>query len=256
MFTTIISLAGLAASAYLGRRELSRRKASGERSGMGWAVAFCVMQLIAALRGVLGMAPDDILSPIVLNFAHGVCVGQLCPRPRVAARDPPTSSAVPRPRRAHSRPTAPPATSTKPAATALPNPRTSPSLDAWGHPSQAGAHCQRAPAPPHRRSHHHPAARGSLCHARTRDSLQPRSHVVLPTVHPARVVAHQRRHDRLVPPVPAPWRRPRRYRFCTVGHRHGPVLCHHVQVHAHPTRRPLRPGHRRRCGEHRLRLHL
>ena len=73
MFTTIISLAGLAASAYLGRRELSRRKASGERSGLDWAVAFCVMQLIAALLGVLGMAPDDILSPIVLNLVLTAC---------------------------------------------------------------------------------------------------------------------------------------------------------------------------------------
>ena len=182
-------------------------------------------------------------------------MGQLCPRPRVAARD--LLHRARRPGRgAHIRARLrrlrqvrnlrPPHCQTR-----GPHPRWTPG----GHPSQAGAHCQRAPAPPHRRSHHHPAARGSLCHARTRDSLQPRSHVVLPTVHPARVVAHQRRHDRLVPPVPAPWRRPRRYRFCTVGHRHGPVLCHHVQVHAHPTRRPLRPGHRR-CGERRLRLHL
>ena len=60
MFTTIISLAGLAASAYLGRRELSRRKASGERSGLGWAVAFCVMQLIAALLAACWSGMDSL----------------------------------------------------------------------------------------------------------------------------------------------------------------------------------------------------
>ena len=67
MFTAIVSIAGLVASAYLGRRELTRRKESGDRSGMGWGITFCIMQAIAVALGFLGMAPDDILSPIILN---------------------------------------------------------------------------------------------------------------------------------------------------------------------------------------------
>ena len=63
MFTAIVSIAGLIASAYLGRRELTRRKESGDRSGMGWGITFCIMQAIAVALGFLGMAPDDILSP-------------------------------------------------------------------------------------------------------------------------------------------------------------------------------------------------
>lgn len=73
MFTAIVSLAGLVASAYMARKELSRRKDSGDRSGMGWGIAFCVMQVVAAVLGFLGMAPDDILSPIVLNVVLAAC---------------------------------------------------------------------------------------------------------------------------------------------------------------------------------------
>ena len=73
MFTAIVSLAGLAASAYLARKELNRRKDSGDRSGMGWGIAFCIMQGITAALGFLGMAPDDILSPIVLNLVLSGC---------------------------------------------------------------------------------------------------------------------------------------------------------------------------------------
>lgn len=73
MFTAIVSLAGLVASAYLARKELNRRKDSGDRSGMGWGVTFCIMQGITAALGFLGMAPDDILSPIVLNLVLTAC---------------------------------------------------------------------------------------------------------------------------------------------------------------------------------------
>lgn len=73
MFTTITSLAGLAASAYLARRELTRRKGSGDCSGKGWGIVFCIMQAIAAALGFFGMAPDDILSPIVLNLVLTAC---------------------------------------------------------------------------------------------------------------------------------------------------------------------------------------
>ncbi len=67
------SIAGLVASAYLGRRELTRRKESGDRSGMGWGITFCIMQAIAVALGFLGMAPDDILSPIILNAVLTAC---------------------------------------------------------------------------------------------------------------------------------------------------------------------------------------
>ena len=73
MFTAIVSIAGLVASAYLGRRELTRRKESGDRSGMGWGITFCIMQATAVALGFLGMAPDDILSPIVLNLVITGC---------------------------------------------------------------------------------------------------------------------------------------------------------------------------------------
>ena len=73
MFTAIVSIAGLIASAYLGRRELTRRKESGDRSGMGWGITFCIMQAIAVALGFLGMAPDDILSPIILNAVLTAC---------------------------------------------------------------------------------------------------------------------------------------------------------------------------------------
>ena len=73
MFTAIVSIAGLVASAYLGCRELARRKESGDRSGMGWGVTFCIMQAIAVALGFLGMAPDDILSPIILNPVLTAC---------------------------------------------------------------------------------------------------------------------------------------------------------------------------------------
>lgn len=73
MFTAIVSLAGLAVSAYLARRELNRRKDSGDRTGMGWGIAFCIMQAITAALGFLGMAPDDILSTIILNLVLSGC---------------------------------------------------------------------------------------------------------------------------------------------------------------------------------------
>lgn len=73
MFTTIVSLIALAASAYLGRREVLRRKESGDRTGFSWGIAFCVMQGIAAGLGMAGMAPDDIFSPIVLNAVLVAC---------------------------------------------------------------------------------------------------------------------------------------------------------------------------------------
>ena len=74
MFTAAVSLIALAASALLGRRELLRRKASGgDRSGLGWGVTFCIMQLMTAALGLLGMAPDDIISPIALNATLTAC---------------------------------------------------------------------------------------------------------------------------------------------------------------------------------------
>lgn len=73
MFTTAVSLIALAASAYLGRREVLRRKESGDRTGFSWGIAFCVMQGITAGLGMAGMAPDDIFSPIVLNAVLVAC---------------------------------------------------------------------------------------------------------------------------------------------------------------------------------------
>ena len=64
MFTAIVSIAGLIASAYLGRRELTRRKESGDRSGMGWGITFCIMQAIAVALGFLGMRPTTSSPPL------------------------------------------------------------------------------------------------------------------------------------------------------------------------------------------------
>ncbi len=40
---------------------------------MGWGITFCIMQAIAVALGFLGMAPDDILSPIILNAVLTAC---------------------------------------------------------------------------------------------------------------------------------------------------------------------------------------
>ena len=59
MFTAIVSIAGLVASAYLGRRELTRRKESGDRSGMGWGITFCIMQAFLAWRPTTSSPPSS-----------------------------------------------------------------------------------------------------------------------------------------------------------------------------------------------------
>lgn len=86
MFTAIVSIAGLAVSAYSARRELSRRKESSNRDGMGWGVAFCIMQVVCIALGLLGMAPDDIVSPIVLNLVLTACAWASFARDRTWAR--------------------------------------------------------------------------------------------------------------------------------------------------------------------------
>lgn len=73
MLTALISCIALAVSLFLGRRELARRKDSGIRSGLGWGAVFCAMQLVTAVLGALGMAPDDFISPIVLNVVLVAC---------------------------------------------------------------------------------------------------------------------------------------------------------------------------------------
>ena len=88
-------------------------------------------------------------------------------------------------------------------------------------------------APPHG-CRHHDAHRRPLRPARHGGLVEPRLHLGLPPVHPARVDAHHRAHDGTLLPVPAPWRRVRRPRLRAVRPGRGGVFRHHVQIHAHP----------------------
>ena len=89
MVVSIVSFAALALSVYLGMRELRRRSAADETGrprGLGWAVTFCLMQFAAGMLGVLGMAPNDALSPIVLNLVLTACAWVSFARDRVGAQ--------------------------------------------------------------------------------------------------------------------------------------------------------------------------
>ncbi len=103
MFTTVISLIGLAASILLGAREMRRRTAAvaatasdvenaadapervSARNGLAAGVVFCLLHLAVAALGVLGLAPDDILSPIIANIVFTACAYASFGRDRVCA---------------------------------------------------------------------------------------------------------------------------------------------------------------------------
>ena len=254
MFTAAVSLIALAASALLGRRELLRRKASGgDRSGLGWGVTFCIMQLMTAALGLLGMAPDDIISPIVLNATLTACAWASFARDLTWSW---VTGFIERGALAAAR-------------TFKPDCAACDKYESCGHRitkpedltitgrlgvllGKLGGHISEFL--------HRPLAvrvilllAAGLFAMLALEILQPRPHLVLPAVHPARVVPHQRRHGRPLPSVPASRLRPRGDRVPLLGHRHGAVLRHHVQVHAHPAGRPLRSGHR---GSREWRLHL
>lgn len=173
MFTAIVSIAGLIASAYLGRRELTRRKESGERSGMGWGITFCIMQAIAVALGFLGMAPDDILSPIILNAVLTACAWASFARDITWARIESYMRFGDELAAAPSNPTAVHVTSTMRAHVASPATRTSPASVAWAASCAAAPHELRIAL-------HRPTAvcvmllcSPAVRHARTRDPLQP-----------------------------------------------------------------------------------
>lgn len=79
MFTAVVSLIGLAASVLLGVREIRRRAAQGDaaqvpaRNGIAAGIMFCILHVVVAVLGLIGLAPDDILSPIIVNIIFTAC---------------------------------------------------------------------------------------------------------------------------------------------------------------------------------------
>ena len=78
MFTAMVSIAGLicsvSASWAVGSSPVAGTWARSS-SGMGWGITFCIMQAIAVALGLLGMAPDDILSHHPERRAHRLRLG-------------------------------------------------------------------------------------------------------------------------------------------------------------------------------------
>ncbi len=92
MFTAIVSIAGLIASAYLGRRELTRRKESGDRSGMGWGTTWAV--------GSSPVARNRVIAPAWAGASRSASCRPLPSRWAFSAWRPTTSS-LPWPSGAH-----------------------------------------------------------------------------------------------------------------------------------------------------------
>ena len=245
MFTAIVSIAGLVASAYLGRRELTRRKESGDRSGMGWGITFCIMQAIAVALGFLGMSPDDILSPIILNAVLTACAWASFARDITWAR---IDSYM----------------------------RFGDELAARTFQPDCGT-CDKYKACAHRITRDEDLSRigrlGRKLRGRVRElrialhrptavcvmllllaglfamlGLETPSNDDLTWCYPLCILLEWALITAVMAGLFDPFQRrggaPAFVAFLCAGHRYGAVLRHHVQVHAHPARRPLRPGHR------------
>ena len=100
MIVAIVSLIGLIASAWLGMRELRRRGVLAaavsaadaeeqvaapkpDRRGIIAGAIFCLMQVVAAVLGFLGLAPDDIFAALFLNIILTACAVASFGRDRV-----------------------------------------------------------------------------------------------------------------------------------------------------------------------------
>lgn len=117
---------------------------------MGWGITFCIMQAIAVALGFLGMAPDDILSPIILNAVLTACAWASFARDITWARIESYMRFGDELAAAPSNPTAAHATSTMRAHIAPPATRTSPASVAWAASCAAAStsSASRCTAPP------------------------------------------------------------------------------------------------------------